>query len=127
MARSKGNDQIRANALLHNLLSAQDTDPSFPQGYGTFKDALALPFPSGPDPLWASKAYESYDSNNALFVALAILIIEALFGDMVEPDLRERLRDALHKACIGNAKREIGYYGDNMHPTYSNVSSLITV
>lgn len=60
------------------------------------------------------------DSNNALFVSLAIVMVEALFADKIEPDLRGRLKNALHKACLGNAKREIGYFGDNMHVTYSN-------
>lgn len=47
-------------------------------------------------------------------------MVQALFADKIEPDLRERLKTALHKACQGNAKREVGYFGDNMHPTYSN-------
>lgn len=60
------------------------------------------------------------DSNNALFVALALVMVEALFADKVEPDLRARLKAALHAACRGNARREIGYFGDNMHPSYTN-------
>jgi hypothetical protein len=130
LARGEPEDVRRANVLLHNLLHAQDTDASFVQGYGTFKNVLAQPFPSGEGALWDSKAYESYggcvpnpaniDSNNALFVALAIVMVEALFSDRIEPELRERLKAALHAACVGNAPREIGYFGDNMCAAYSN-------
>jgi hypothetical protein len=58
----------------------------------------------------------------SLFVTMAGMMVLALFEDKIDPELADSLRKAMHLACIGNAKRHKGWYGDDMsrmHHVYS--------
>jgi len=57
---------------------------------------------------------------------MAGIVAESLFGDKLEPEVRKRLHKAMHVACLGNAKREGDWHGDDMWPSYSNVSNAST-
>jgi hypothetical protein len=63
--------------------------------------------------------------NASLFFTMAGMMIETLFPDKIPVDLREDIRKAMHKACLGNARREGGWHGDDMWPSYSNVSAFL--
>lgn len=52
---------------------------------------------------------------------MAGMMVETLFPDKIPADLRQDIRKAMHKACLGNARREGGWHGDDMWPSYSNV------
>ena len=53
---------------------------------------------------------------------MAGIVAEAVFAEELDDDLRPRLQEAMLTACHGNAKREGGWHGDDMWPSYSNVS-----
>jgi hypothetical protein len=53
---------------------------------------------------------------------MAGMVAESLFADKLDTDLRKRLRQAMHQACTGNARREGDWHGDDMWPSYSNAS-----
>lgn len=55
---------------------------------------------------------------------MAGIVAESLFADKLDVDVRKRLHKAMHIACLGNAKREGDWHGDDMWPSYSNVSQL---
>lgn len=59
---------------------------------------------------------------NRLFVCMASVLIEALFPDRVSPDLRARYREAMHIAMKGNSRRHGLWHGDDLYPSYTNVS-----
>ncbi|RSH80873.1 hypothetical protein EHS25_007042 [Saitozyma podzolica] len=120
LAREEIGDVERAIKLLRNSLHLQDLDPAFEQNYGSFKGHLSLPYSSGRDPLWVGDIYDSYDPNNALFFTMAGMMVETHFPDKIPADLRQDFRKAMHKACLGNARREGGWHGDDMWPSYSN-------
>jgi hypothetical protein len=52
---------------------------------------------------------------------MAGIVAESLFGDKLDPEVRKSLHKAMHIACLGNAKREGDWHGDDMWPSYSNV------
>lgn len=54
---------------------------------------------------------------------MAGIVAESLFADKLDPSVRKRLHKAMHTACLGNAKREGDWHGDDMWPSYSNVSA----
>lgn len=49
-------------------------------------------------------------------------MIDALFADRISSELMSRFRAAVHLAVRGNIPRVQGWYGDDMCPSYSNVS-----
>jgi hypothetical protein len=56
---------------------------------------------------------------------MAGMMVETHFPDKIPADLRQDFRKAMHKACLGNARREGGWHGDDMWPSYSNVRSVL--
>jgi len=54
---------------------------------------------------------------------MAGIVAESLYGDQLDPEVRKRLHKAMHVACMGNAKREGDWHGDDMWPSYSNVGT----
>jgi hypothetical protein len=52
---------------------------------------------------------------------MAGIMAFALFENLIESEVKEKLKKAMHIACIGNAKRRTGWYGDDMGPSYTNV------
>ena len=59
-------------------------------------------------------------------MTMAGIVAESLFGDKLDPEVRKRLHKAMHVACLGNAKREGDWDGDDMWPSYSNVRNPST-
>ena len=57
-----------------------------------------------------------------LFVTMAGVMIFSLFPDLVQPNIAKQLRTAMHTACCGNKTRAGGVRGDDMYPSYTNVS-----
>jgi hypothetical protein len=51
---------------------------------------------------------------------MAGIMIDSLYADLVEPDLMDRFRKAMHVATRGNIPRKSGFHGDDMGPCYSN-------
>jgi hypothetical protein len=62
------------------------------------------------------------DPNNALFFTMAAMQIIGQFSDKLDQQLQDGIKKAMHTACLGNAKRYGGFHGDDMWPSYTNVS-----
>jgi hypothetical protein len=54
---------------------------------------------------------------------MAGMVIESLYSEKIDPELRKDVRAAMYTACKGNSKRYGGFHGDDMRPSYTNVSS----
>lgn len=49
------------------------------------------------------------------------------FSDKLNKELIEGIKKTMHTACIGNSKRYGGFHGDDMWPSYTNVSVLYDI
>lgn len=61
----------------------------------------------------------------SLFFTMAGMQVLDQFSDKLDSDLIEGIKKAMHTACIGNAKRHGGWHGDDMWPSYTNVSATV--
>ncbi|KAF5389578.1 hypothetical protein D9757_004100 [Collybiopsis confluens] len=129
LARNTNEDVKNANELLHDVETEFDTESCYIEfliklftdpskiWFGTFKDA-----PDSPDPgdTWTPEIYSSYDPNQGLFVGTSFIIILEEFAELLDPSIKDLVKESLYNATVGDGYRNGGINGDNLYPVYSN-------